>query len=63
MPCTLCEPPHPFCWGGLNLQPNFQKGEGLTGPQLLEGRGVTGKEGVTFFGGWGWVAIFTRKIN
>ena len=37
--------------GGLNLLPNFQKGEGLTGPQFLEG--VTGKEGVTFFQGWG----------
>ena len=22
--------------GGLNLLPNFQKGEGLTGPQFLE---------------------------
>ena len=28
----------PFCWGGGGggLQPNFQKGGGLTGPQLLE---------------------------
>ena len=26
--------------GGLNLQPNFQKKGGLTGPQLLEGDGV-----------------------
>ena len=31
----------------LSLQPNFQKGEGLTGPSHLEG--VGGKEGVTFF--------------
>ena len=36
-------PPTPFLlgrWegGGVNLQPNFQKGErGLTGPQLFEG--------------------------
>ena len=35
--------------GGVSLQPNFQKGGGLTGPQLLEG--VAGKEGVTFFRG------------
>ena len=32
----------------MNLQTNFQKGEGgLTEPQLLEG--FAGKEGVTFF--------------
>ena len=38
------------CWGeGLNLQPNFQKGRGLAGPQLLEG--FAEKEGVTFLGG------------
>ena len=39
-----CAPPPPFCWGGgLNLQPNYQ-------------RGVARKEGVTFFRR---VAIFT----
>ena len=27
----------PFCCGGLSLQPNFQKGGDLTGPQLLDG--------------------------
>ena len=27
----------PFLQGGLSLQPNFQKGGGLTGPQFLEG--------------------------
>ena len=37
--------------GGLNLLPNFQKGEGLTGPQFLEG--VVGKEGVDIFQGMG----------
>ena len=42
---------------GLNLQPNFQKGEGLTGPQLLEG-GCWGKWGWLFSGGG---AIFTLK--
>ena len=57
--CTL-----PFCWGGegLSLQPNFQKGGGLIGPQLLQG--VAGKEGVTIFGeggGVGGLAIFTHK--
>ena len=30
-------PPPPFLLGGLNHQPNFQKGGGFTGPQLLEG--------------------------
>ena len=39
----------PFCRCGLSLQPNFQKGGGLTGPRLLEG--VARKEGVTFFRG------------
>ena len=27
----------PFCRGELSLQPNFQKGRSLTGPQLLDG--------------------------
>ena len=35
--------------GGLNLQPNFQQGGDLTGPQLLEGVAV--KEGSDFFQG------------
>ena len=38
--------------GGLNLQPNFQKGGALTEPQLLEGS--------DFFQGGG-LAIFTKK--
>ena len=44
--------------GGLTLEPNFQKGGDLAGPQLLEG--VTGKEGqgLLFSGG---SAIFTPK--
>ena len=37
----------PFLQGGLSLQPNFQKGGDLTGPQLLEM--VVGKEGVCDF--------------
>ena len=54
------QPRTPFCrgvgvGGGLNLQPNFQKGV-LTGPQLLEG--VAGKEGSASFRGRG-VAIST----
>ena len=32
---------------GLNLEPNFRKGGGLTAPQLLER--VSGKEGTDFF--------------
>ena len=41
---------HPrFCWGGLNLLPNFKEGGGLIGPQLSEG--VGGKEGSNFFQG------------
>ena len=56
-------PAPPFCWGGgwgVNLQPNFQKGGDLTGPQLLEI--VVGKEGVCDFfqeGVEGGGAIFT----
>ena len=51
------QPRSPFCrgGGGLNLQPNFQKGV-LTEPQLLEG--VAGKEGSASFRGRG-VAIST----
>ena len=41
--------------GGVSLQPNFQKGGGLTGPQLLEG--VAEKEESDFFQGG--VAIVT----
>ena len=56
----MCTPPLSAGGGGgqLNLLPNFQKGGGLTGPQLWDG--VAGKEGVTFFRG---VAIFTKEIN
>ena len=46
--------PVPFCWG-LNLQPNFQKGRGLAGHQLLEG--IAGKEWGDFFQGG---AMFTQ---
>ena len=52
---TYCAPP-PFLLGGLNFQPNFQKGGGLVGPQLLER--VAGKEGMTFFMG---VMQFSHK--
>ena len=50
----------PPLWGGggLSLQPNVQKGGGLTGPHLLEG--VAGKEGLTFFRGG---CNFDIKIN
>ena len=34
----------------MNLQPNYQKGRGLTGPQLLEG-GCWERGGVDFFQG------------
>ena len=56
----VCTPP-PYCWGGggLNLLINSQKGEGLTGPQML-GRGCwerggefSKKEGVVFWSGEG----------
>ena len=40
-------PSTPLSARGLSLQPNFQKGEGLTGPQLLER--VAEKEGSNFF--------------
>ena len=50
---TYCAPhththTHTFLleWG-LNLEPNFRKGGGLTAPQLLER--VSGKEGTDFF--------------
>ena len=36
--------------GGVSLQPNFQKGGGLTGPQLLEG-GCWERGGDFFQGG------------
>ena len=40
----------PLSAGGVNLQPNFQKGEGRSiEPQLLNE--VAGKEVVTFSGG------------
>ena len=39
--------PLPLSAGGLCRQPNFQKGGGLTGPQLLEG--VARKQGCDFF--------------
>ena len=59
--CT--PPPPPHCGGGggggLNLLINSQKGEGLTGPQML-GRGCwerggefSKKEGVVFWSGEG----------
>ena len=38
--------------GGLSLQPNFQKGGGLKGPQFLEG-GCWEREGWLFSGGGG----------
>ena len=41
--------------GGVSLQPTFQQGGGLTGPQLLEG--VVEKEESDFFQGG--VAIVT----
>ena len=45
-------------WGGLSLQPNFQKGGGgLKGPQLLEG-GCWERGGGDFFQGG--MAIFTH---
>ena len=57
----VCTPP-PSCGGGgggLNLLINSQKGEGLTGPQML-GRGCwerggefSKKEGVVFWSGEG----------
>ena len=37
LPNHSLHPPPPFLLGGLNHQPNFQKGGGFTGPQLLEG--------------------------
>ena len=43
----VCTPP--FLRGRLSPQPNFQKGVGVSGPQLLEG--VVGKEGHDFFQG------------
>ena len=46
--------------GGLSLQPNIQKGRGLTGPQVLEG-GCWERGGEFFQGGV--VAIVTQKIN
>ena len=48
----------PLSQEGLSLQPNFQKGGALTGPQLLEG--VAGTEGVTLLGGGG-VEITHKK--
>ena len=46
--------------GGLSLQPNIQKGRGLTGPQVLEGG--CWERGGEFFQGGG-VAFVTPKIN
>ena len=37
----------PFCWGIESLTKFSKTGEGLTGPQLLQG--VGGKEGVAIF--------------
>ena len=58
----VCTPPPPTAGGGgggLNLLKNWQKGEGLTGPQML-GRGCwerggefNKKEGVVFWSGEG----------
>ena len=42
-----------------NLQPNFQKGGDLTGPQLLER--VAGEEGDDFSGGWVGRLQFSHK--
>ena len=53
--CTL------FSAGGLNLQPNFQKGGGgLTGPQLLEG--VFWETGGDFFQG-AWQFSHTKNLK
>ena len=48
-------PPRRFCWGGLNLLPNFHKvrGGGLTGLQLLDG--------VAFFSGGGGVQFLHKR--
>ena len=56
----VCTSPPTFLLGDLNLQPNFQKGRGFAGPQLLEG--VAGKEGGYFFQG-GRVKISQKNIN
>ena len=54
-------PPPPLSAGegGVNLQPNFQKGGDLTGPQLLER--VAGEEGDDFSGGWVGRLQFSHK--
>ena len=44
-------PPPPFLLGGLNLQPNFEKGRPLQ--DLNFEKGVAGKEGGNFFQGEG----------
>ena len=51
--------PAPSVSAGLNLQPNFQKGEVLIAPQLLEG--VAGKEGTDFLQGR--LQFSHKKIN
>ena len=46
----VCTPPPFYCCRRVEPPTKFsKKGEGLTGPQLLEG--VGGKEGVNFSGG------------
>ena len=49
----------PLSAGGLNFQPNFQKGG--TWKVLYFYREVAGKEGVTFFYGGGGGCNFTQK--
>ena len=50
LPWVLWHSVHPrFCWGGLNLSPNFQKG-GLDRTSTLRG-GCWKRGGVTFFRG------------
>ena len=56
----VCTPPSLLGEGGLNLQPNFQKGGGLTGPQLL--KGGCWERGGDFFQGEG-VQFSHKKIN
>ena len=52
-------PPFLLVGEGLNLQPNFQKGGAWQ--DLSFYRGAAGKEGVTFFRGWG--LQFSKKKN
>ena len=58
--CSHCVHPS-FLLGGVNLQPNFQKGGGgLTGPQLLE-RGCWERGGWLFSKGGGELQFSPKK--